>query len=322
MTCEDLGEERLEEPTSAASQTSDYTFTKLLLTDGIDSFTESFHLPPCNDRILGLMYHIETLNYWENNSMATGIAESPDDLSIFQNDSFSQFAEPPINSYSGSWTSLRSASKSLFSADGIVPQEHLPALQPMTTPEVIRDFHESDLGYCISLSLIESLSAHLPKLNPGNSNHLEILNDLHFLITPARIHKFVGMYFRYWHHNYQLIHLPSFDLKQISLPLLASMTFMGALYSNDGIESSVARRRLDLIENYVFAVEAFGQNQGSNLKDVVEERIIHGKVHFQDFQAGCIVVIMQYWSGDQQSRNRILETRFGEIVRVCQPTLE
>lgn len=322
VTCEDLAKKRLAEPTSFASQTSDYIFTKLLLTDGIDSFTESFHLPPCSDRIRGLMYHIETVDYWASNSMITRITGSPGDLSISQNDSFSHFAEPLTNSFSESWVNFRSASQILFSADGMGPQEHLPALQPMTSPRVIDDLYESDMGYCISSGLIDNLSAHLPKLNPGNSSQLEILNDLQFLITPAQIDKFVRMYFRYWHHNYQMIHLPSFDPKQKSLPLLASMTFMGALYSNDGLESSVARRRLDLVENYVFATEVFGQNQGSNLAGAAEEKAVYGKLRFQDFQAGCIVIIMQYWSGDQKSRNRILETRFGEIIRVWQPILE
>lgn len=316
VTCEVFVEERHAEAKSAASQTSDRIFTKLLLTDGIDSFTESFHLPPCSDRIRGLMYHIETVDYWESDSMSTGMTGSSGALSISQADSFSHFAEPLSNSFSASWANFHSASQTLFPADGINPQEHLQAPQPLTTPRDIEGLYEPDFGYCISSGLISNLSAHLFKLNPGISSQLEVLNDLQFLINPAQFDKFVRMYFRYWHHNYQMIHLPSFNRKETSLPLLASMAFMGALYSNDGLESSVAHRRLDLIENYVFSTEVFGQNQGSNLACATEETVVCGKLQFQDFQAGCIVVIMQYWSGDQRSRNRILETRFGEIIRV------
>lgn len=147
----------------------------------------------------------------------------------------------------------------------------------------------------------------------------EMLANLQFLLTTARIRKFVDMYFRYWHHNCPLLHPPSFDPNQVPTPLLASVVFMGAMYSNDDREVQLAKKLLDFAELYVFSTETFACESEiyrvfNGIPTVEGEK--NNWLHFQYFQAGYLMLVVQYWAGSKVSRNRAMEIRFSEIIRV------
>jgi hypothetical protein len=117
-----------------------------------------------------------------------------------------------------------------------------------------------------------------------------------------------------------MIHAPSFDPETVTLPLLVSVVFMGAMYATDQREAFVAKRVLDLAELFVFSSDVY-----SSENDIVAifssnrcfENASNDWVKFQNFQAGFLITIVQYWAGSQVSRSRVMENRFSEVVKVC-----
>jgi hypothetical protein len=173
-----------------------------------------------------------------------------------------------------------------------------------------------------AMTLIQSILTKVWTLNLDTKAQQEISQDLHFLLTTSRIRGFIQLYFQYWHPSVPTLHPPSFDPECAITPLLAAVVFMGAMYSTSERETFVARRLLDFVELYIFSTDTFSvenlvvrayqgccaqEGQGSDW------------LHFQTFQAGSIIMATQYWSGSQPSRNRAMETRFGELLRVSLP---
>ena len=170
-----------------------------------------------------------------------------------------------------------------------------------------------------STALIQSILTKSWSVSLDAKSQQEISANLHFLLTTQRIRKFINLYFRYWHPNCQLIHPHSFDAERAPTPLLASVVFMGAMYSNDEREMTIARRLLDLAELFVFSTEPFsyeyeiGRVFAGRPTTTAEQK---DWLHFQYFQAAYLMVVIQYWAGTKVSRNRAMETRFSEIIRV------
>jgi hypothetical protein len=148
----------------------------------------------------------------------------------------------------------------------------------------------------------------------------EISSGLNFLLATARIRKFLSLYFRYWQNNCSIFHVPSFDPETTSLPLLAAVTFMGAMYSTDPRETYIAKRVLDFAELFVFSSPVFSPETEvasvfSGHKTPEEDD--NDWVKFQNFLAGLIITVVQYWAGSRASRNRAMENRFSEIVKIA-----
>lgn len=149
--------------------------------------------------------------------------------------------------------------------------------------------------------------------------HEEISTNLTFLLTTTRIRKFVALYFKYWHANCTIIHVPSFDPDTVTLPLLTSVVFMGAMYTTDERERYAAKRLLDFAELYVFSSDIFSCEY-EVAATICGSRNIDNETHdwpqFQNFQAGFLMVVAQYWAGGSVSSSRAMENRFSEVVKV------
>lgn len=174
----------------------------------------------------------------------------------------------------------------------------------------------------ISSKMIVAIIDQVSKLDLDTNAKQAVLNDLHFLLTPARTRNFISLYFRHWHQNCQMIHLASFSMDTAPIPLLTAMAFMGALYSGSETESAVAQRMLDFAELVVFSTKTFthrhtvGQDLFSNLTatDPWDD-----PWHFENFQAATILITEQYWAGSRSSSSRAVEVRFNDIILVCSP---
>ncbi|THC97091.1 hypothetical protein EYZ11_003409 [Aspergillus tanneri] len=147
----------------------------------------------------------------------------------------------------------------------------------------------------------------------------EIATHLNFLLTTARIRKFISMYFKYWQPNCPILHRPTFDPDTVSLSLLVAVAFMGAMYSDNEKEVHVAKRLVDFAELLVFSSDIFSFE--SEIGAVFcGNRNTNGEsndwLQLQNFQAGYIILIVQYWAGSLMSRNRAMENRFSEVVKV------
>lgn len=304
-------------------QPSDRGSIKFLLNGGMDSFTEQFRLPPSTDRARGLEYHNQKGFEEAERSIfeypvkgeqpeytPAFIEPDPATLSFFQDNFISFFHGPfgdpnkvPENPY-GSEIAYQA-----LIPPGQDPNLTLPGDQPP---------HNFERPFAIALIQTIITRAWTVLLDPRAQE--EISTNVHFLLTAGRIQKFVSLYFKFWHPSCPIIHMASFDPEMVSLPLLASVVFMGAIYSDDTRESAVAKRVLDFAELFVFSNDVFsfegeiGANfsTGRSLDSEPNEL-----VQFQNLQAGYIMLVTQYWAGSRVSRNRAMEIRFGEVVSVC-----
>lgn len=305
-------------PRNIYEPSSDRGSIKFLLNGGTDSFTEHFHLPPHTDRARGLEYHnqkgfeeaeMSILGYpgrSDQSDYAPAFVESDlAALSFFQDTFINLFngpfplGEPPrtLEDHYGSETPY----------DPLVPQG-----QPSHEPE--KPF---------AMALIQAILSRAWTVPLEPKVQEEISMNIHFLLTTSRIRKFVSLYSRFWHPNCPLVHIASFDPEIASLPLLASIVFMGAIYSDDMRESSAAKRVLDFAELFVFSSQVFASEHEVGASFRTAHRMDDDPnelVQLQDLQAGYIMTVTQYWAGSHVSRNRAMETLFNQVVNVSRPS--
>lgn len=301
-------------------ESSDRGSISFLLNGGTDSFTERFRLPPRSDRARGTLYHTQkeleeatsptyTLDGTTPN-LNTGFFSDFDDLSTFD-ESFMSFMTGP---FAESQKSMVDPYSGTFAAHALL---QLPNQDPKAGLADDSSFYETESAF--SSALIQAILAKTWTVNMDAKAQQEISSNLHFLLTTRRIHKFVSLYFLYWHINCQLLHPPSFNIEQVTIPLLAAVVFMGAMYSNEEREAYVARRMIDFAELYVFSADVFSSEHEVSCTFVSRPTTDTERkdwAHFQNLQAGYVMVVTQYWAGSKTARNRAMEARFNEIVLV------
>lgn len=296
---------------------SDRGSIKFLLNGGTDSFTEQFLLPPRSDRTRGLEYHNQ-LEEAEQSRMTYGKDESgftpgfvdsdPSALSFFQ-DTFLDFFQGPFG------------------------DPHKPTPDPygngMVFPAVISPSDDPSYGFAgepmyeperpFATAMVQAIltRAWSVPLDPKIQEDISV--NLNFLLTTARIRKFVALYFKYWQPSCPIIHYPSFNPDTVSLPLLVSVTILGAMYSRDQRESYAAKRLIDFAELYVFSSDVYASENEISMahSGARPDFEVIDWIQFQNFQAGFIMCVAQYWSGSAISRSRVMENRFSEIIKVC-----
>ncbi|BCR89694.1 uncharacterized protein ACHE_50892A [Aspergillus chevalieri] len=299
-------------PRNIYEPSSDRGSIKFLLNGGTDSFTEHFHLPPHTDRARGLEYHnqkgfeeaeMSILGYPERSDQpgyAPEFVESDLSAQSFFQDTFINFFQGPFPLGEPPRT-LDEHYRSETPYDPLVPQG-----QPSHEPE--KPF---------AMALIQAILSRAWTVPLEPKVQEEISMDIHFLLTTARIRKFVSLYSRFWHPNCPLVHIATFDPEIASLPLLTSIVFMGAIYSDDMRESVAAKRVLDFAELFVFSSHVFASEHDIGASFRTEHRMDdepNELVQLQDLQAGYIMTVTQYWAGSRVSRNRAMETLFNQVV--------
>lgn len=303
-------------------ESSDRGSISFLLNGGTDSFTERFRLPPRSDRARGTLYHTQkeleeatspantyTLDASTPN-LNPGFFSEFDDLSTFD-ESFMSFMTGP---FAESQKSMVDPYSGTFAAHALLqlPNQDLKVGLADDSP-----FYETESAF--SSALIQAILAKTWTVNLDAKAQQEISSNLHFLLTTRRIHKFVSLYFLYWHIHCQLLHPPSFNIEQVTMPLLAAVVFMGAMYSNEEREAYVARRMIDFAELYVFSTDVFSSEHEVSCTFVgrsTTELERKDWANFQNLQAGYVMVVTQYWAGSKTARNRAMEARFNEVVLV------
>lgn len=310
--------------TPAKSQTytqppSDRGSIKFLLNGGTDSFTEDFRLPPRSDRARGLNYYNRLgLEEAQSNNVdgnrpefGSGFINSDPATPQFFQDTFLDFFNGPFGDGQKPMDDAYNTSELAYQAvmpAAQTPNLALPTDQPIFEPE--RPF---------AMALIQSILARAWQVPLDPKAQQEISANLNFVLTTARIRKFISLYFKYWQPSCAMLHV-SFDPETAPLPLLAAVAFMGAMYSNDQREAYVAKRVLDFAELFVFSSDVFSAESevstifsgGQCYKDETTDW-----VKFQTCQAGFIILLAQYWAGSRVSRNRAMESRFSEVVKVA-----
>ncbi|CAI7640083.1 unnamed protein product [Penicillium pancosmium] len=301
-------------------QPSDRGSIKFLLNGGTDSFTEQFRLPPRDDRARGMEFHNQVglqeaaggmfpYSMQENRSEFPPPVGGPDPSSLqFFQDTFLDFFNGPFGDNQ----------KSLEDPYTARIDFHTPGQDPSLAMQSDPAVFEPEQPF--AMALVQSILARAWTVPLDPKAQEEISSGLNFLLTTARIRKFLSLYFRYWQNNCSIFHVPSFDPETTSLPLLAAVTFMGAMYSTDPRETYIAKRVLDFAELFVFSSPVFSPETEvasvfSGHKTPEEDD--NDWVKFQNFLAGLIITVVQYWAGSRASRNRAMENRFSEIVKIA-----
>ena len=302
-------------------QPSDRGSIRFLLNGGTDSFTEQFHLPPRSDRALGVEYHNQ-IGLREAESPLPGHGTKDDQIPHAQSyvspdlanmSFFPDFANVFNGPFSNPHKSLDDPYTATIPYQAFIPSgqdPHLTLSSEQTAYEPPRPF---------ATDLFQSILARAWALPLDPKAQQEISTNLSFLLTTARIRKFVSRYFKYWHPHCPLIYTPWFDPETVSLPLLASVVFMGAMYSTDDMEVCAAKKVLDIVELFIFSSDPFACETEIVATFAGDRRMddtMNDWVLFQNFQAGFLVVLVQYWAGSRVSKNRAMETRFSELVKV------
>ncbi|KAJ9631640.1 hypothetical protein H2203_000039 [Taxawa tesnikishii (nom. ined.)] len=149
--------------------------------------------------------------------------------------------------------------------------------------------------------------------------HEQLTASMHSLFTTRNIRKCVKMYFKFWHPNCQIIHPPSFNPKTAQTPLLLVVALMGALYSHHETTVHAAKKLLDVAELAVFSTGLFAPEHEMRCAysgtEIPSDAI--SPLQFQEFQAAYLIVVLQYWAGNRRAKNRAMETRFSEIIKVA-----
>lgn len=298
---------------------------KFLLNSGTDSFTETFRLPPHSDRALSLNYHRSGLRELQRPEKPSTVNDrqseccsrffnSDQTTPQFFQESFLGFLNGPFGDgqrfMKGSChtNDIDYQTVHLLDQDNINCSPRNPPV-PEASLEPERPF---------AVALIQSiLSRSWQILTPKDQE--EVSANLYFLLTTARVRKYIKLYFKYWQPSCAMLEI-SFDPETVPLPLLAAVAFMGAIYSDDQRETCLARRVLDLAELFIFSNEVFSAE--SEICTVFSggqhcDQQVSDWVRFQNLQAGFIMVIVQYWAGNRMARNRAVENRFSEVVKVA-----
>ncbi|KAJ5657540.1 uncharacterized protein N7484_001189 [Penicillium longicatenatum] len=314
-----LEEESSTTRTEYAEQ-SDRGSIKFLLNGGLDSFTEHFRLPPRNDRARNLIFKDQELqqdtagvfpyDVSGNRSAYTPSMVDPDPATMqyFPN-SFLDF----FNTSFGEQKPLEDP----YTAHAL-PTVLPPVQEPHSTMISDQAVFESERPF--AMALVQSILARAWTAPLDSKGQEEISTNLNFLLTTARIRKFAALYFKFWQPSCPMIHLPSFDPETVSLPLLAAVVFMGAMYSTDQREVFMAKRVLDFAEMFVYSSQVYSaESEIASIflgnRNTVDEG--DDWIKFQNFQAGFIMVAAQYWAGNQTARARAMENRFSEVVKLA-----
>ncbi|KAI9372300.1 hypothetical protein BJX61DRAFT_534091 [Aspergillus egyptiacus] len=301
-------------------RSSDRGSIKFLLNGGTDSFTENFLLPPRSDRTRGLEYHQQkeeaenAILTFEPQPDATDFVPAsveldPGNLSFFH-DTFLDFFNGPFGEAHRSMVDPYAGA--MMDYQTLPPPDQDPNMGFAGRPQL-----ESEMTFVTAM--IQALLSRAWSVPLDAKVHEDISTNLTFLLTTARIQKFMSLYFKYWHANCPIIHLPSFDPETVALPLLTAVVFMGAMYTKDERELYAAKRLLDFAELYVFSSDIFSSDYevATTICGSQNSAEVHDWLQFQNFQAGFLMVVVQYWAGGRTSSSRAMENRFSEVVRVA-----
>ncbi|KAE8384113.1 fungal-specific transcription factor domain-containing protein [Aspergillus alliaceus] len=303
---------------------SDRGSIKFLLNGGTDTFTEHWNLPPSNDRTRSLEFHNQK-NLEETDSSILGYSTKED---------YPDYAPAFVESDPAALSFFQATFLDFFNGPFGDPHRSLndPYTGGMTYPSIapsVQDSHsklagQQPSGYGhegpFATAMIQAILTRVWTLHLDTKIKEEISDKLNFLLTPIRMRKYMALYFKYWQPNCPMIHVPTFDPRTVSLSLLTSICFLGAKYTEDKIELDAAQRLVDFAELFVFSNGIFScENEIGSMycgaQNVDDEPSCW--VQFQNLQAAFLMVVCQYWSGSRASRNRAMENRFGEVVKVA-----
>jgi hypothetical protein len=306
------------------NQPSDRGSVNFLLNSGTQSFLEGFEFPSSRERPKRNSERLSTEDHMPNPKSPFAFANdkevdysflsfNPDPMewSFFNDDMFLQFLGAPFT-------------ESQRPLDDLYAEEFAPRIigshsvsQGANIGVNPNSMYETEST--LAAEMVQSILVKSFTLDLDKQSSEEAARVLNFLLTPNRLDRFVKQYFKYWHPHCPILHAATFDSDSVPVPLLVSVVFMGAIYSPYDEEVNAAKKVLDLAELYVYSTaeiseefeirEAMKGSQKSSETD-------NGPMAFQQLQAVYLMLVVQYWAGSQVSKQRAIEVRFGQVIKV------
>jgi len=295
---------------------------KFLLNSGTASFIDSFHFPTSNER-RNLFNHRNTdISNASNNcdvffgsqsengsAFSDPFETEPIDWSLFEDENLLRFLNSPFED-------VQMQSDDLFASMIIDPA--IGDNSPATSQSVSTEWETPTTQ---SSTIIHALSEKTTSLQLSAEKQSEISHQLNFLFTPSRITKFIGLYFEFWHPHCPFLHQASFNAEIAPPSLLVAVILMGAMYSQTDKEVAIAKRLLDLSEIYIYSMDELSDDfeirqSLSSLHSSGSEFVSDGPFALQHLQAAYLTVTTQFWAGSLVSRKRVVEMRFGTVIKV------
>lgn len=157
------------------------------------------------------------------------------------------------------------------------------------------------------LNQIEKAPTLLQLADEGRELPLSALGGL---LGRSRVEQYLVHYLDLWHPNCPIMHRPTYYCKETSLPLLASMAFLGAMYSSDESERAAASDLVEYAESYIFSQSPL--RDCDELEACFDESPVSA---FENLQAGLIIVIARFCAGDPFPRCTATSRRFDSLIK-------
>jgi hypothetical protein len=300
-----------------------------LLNGGTDTFTETFNLPPSDDRKAGLEFH--RLNEEQEDENDSTHIKSEDESPQFVD--YSAMFDLPVGAddqyldfWNGPFGLVPSPTYGDLQLDLYDPAIVSPEVGVGSTPSTATQPAQSTSDQAQYVSALNmAIYNKLWCLALDEKARQELTACLNFLLTGEKIRKFISLYFRNWHLNCPIVHKPSFDPAKVPVSLVISLVFIGAMYSKDQTERFAAKKLVDVAELVVFDSEIFSfemevartiQGEPADAATAHSEGDREWEV-FQELQAGYLMVIAQYWGGSRGSKRRAMQSRLGDVINVA-----
>jgi len=299
---------------------SDRGSIQFLLNSGSESFMKSLHFPSSNSRTNFPDYRasqnssfdskILVFDESEHGSMFSDISEDAIDWSIFQDENLQRFLTGPN-------------SEQLILEDRFFARDNaFESTSSLIAIDKTIDEWDEPPSLQLSAAMVQAVLGPASQLSLSPQERNDLLQNITYLFRPSRIQRLVAKYLQTWHSNFSTLHMPSFVVDSTPIPLLISIVFMGAMYSQVEREVRTARILVDLAELSVFSIsdlreefeinDMFRSSHSSTNQDTVPSAYA-----LQSLQAAKLMVCIQYWSGTPVAKKRAVESRFGVVVKAC-----
>lgn len=304
------------------NQPSDRGSIEFLLNLGTASFVECFRLPSSSDRRNTFDYNNDANEASRVNIPDACLEEASNFSDPFENDAidWSAFEDEALIGLLSN--PLRSGH---LETDDIFGPMFMNYTSKSNDP--INDLNlgaadEWEAPSPQSTAIVQAIFNSTDSLQLSTQERAVISQPLYSLFSATKIERLIDLYFEFWHPHCPIVHRPSFSVETTPIPLLISMSLMGAMYSQVDKDSVTAKPLLDLAEHYIFTLEdltpEFEIRQALRAQPPTspEQSTMHSLLAFQHLQAAYIMVCLQFWAGNAVSRKRAIETRFGVVIKV------
>ncbi|PQE08746.1 C2H2 finger domain (Zms1) protein [Rutstroemia sp. NJR-2017a BVV2] len=140
------------------------------------------------------------------------------------------------------------------------------------------------------------------------------------LVKADTIASFTKLYFKHWHHHAPMVHEASYNPCTAALPLVLSIMSLGGMYSKIPAEVEKVKYLLDTIESYIYSIPGINDEYDlpgrAYIKRGEDASQDWQQYQLEEFQGAYLMIVLQYWSGNEIARARVRQQRFSRLISI------